>query len=348
MRKWILTAFCILAFCSSSFASILWMGGEDVDFPNLLPIVNGGGGGTYRTGYARTSISGPVGVSGFLETAFSASTVFPGGAVTSCWLSAQLISRDPAASFPIIGLGTEGTYKSVYLGLDSTFSNKLALWKTDGTTSTELASEAGANFTSTLTKVDIQLISYGATATVNVYLDGSGTADFSFTGDVTAGGATSVNSVFLYFAGWASEIFASTTDTRAQSLVTLVPTGAGVVNTWDSGTFANINPVVINDASIINSATAAENFAATLNPLPTGTFSVQALKVIARSIKGSSGITSISPGVYTNSTASVPSATALNLYWFPVETYYNINPVTSANWLPAEINLLQIYLQSAL
>jgi hypothetical protein len=196
----------------------------------------------------------------------------------------------------------------------------------------------------------MHVASYGAAATVTVYVNQSATPVITFTGDVTAGGSTNVNAVFLGSLasqrGQASEIVVSDSDTRAMSLVTLYPNGAGTTNTWTSGTYTNINPAAINDASVISSATTAQDFEANLLDLPTGSFSIPAVKIVARSVTNPSGLATMKVGVFTNSSISVPAASTMQLYWFPFETYYATNPVTAVPWTMSDINALQINLRS--
>ena len=60
--------------------SILWCGGEDIDFPNGNAVsVTNNSGFWSRSGYTRCSLSSSGGI--------SKSTYFPGGPVTSAWIT---------------------------------------------------------------------------------------------------------------------------------------------------------------------------------------------------------------------------------------------------------------------
>lgn len=325
-----------------SHAAVLWAGGEDIDFPNGSACNNGA---DFRTGYARYSIY-PCNVGSHVTT-----NAFVGGAVTSLWISARVANFNvTSASVRHLGIGKFGTLNSLFLGASAASGTRYALFKYDGTTATQLAAEAGNSLINSMTKIDMQIINYGTAATVNVYLNGSNSPMITYTGDVTAGGNTSLDTVLLYRPGTSvffstSEIIVADSDTRRMSLVTLAPNAAGDANTW-TGAFSDVNETTINDATLISSTTAGDNFQANLTNLPAGSFAVQAVKVAARASKSTTGIASIAPGVKTNTTISVPAASPLSTAFQTVETLYNINPVTVAPWSMTEINSLQTNIQS--
>lgn len=331
-------------------AAILWAGGEDIDFPNgSAPCT--ATNGYFRSGFARASLWACG------NGAISISNPFTGGAITSGWISFRASAWQYLQNNQrFVGFGKSGTGSAIFLGSDSGNSNKMALWKYDGTTFTEIASETGTSYlnTGTVYKFDMQIISYGASATVNVYLNGGASPLFSYTGNVLAGSATTLDEVVLsgyanygsnYYENY-SEIFVSDSDTRLLSLATLAPNAAGDLNQW-TGAYTNINPATINDTSVVSDTTSGDTFECKLNSLPSGNFSILGVKVGARTAKYGAGLTSIAVGVKTNATVSVPGATALGTAFTETETYYPINPVTSANWTSTEINALQINLKSA-
>lgn len=334
----------------SANAAILWAGGEDIDFQfGSAPCVNTTAG-TFRSAYARSALTACA------ANSIVASTPFLGGAVTSAWVSGRVYYTTPSYALKFFGLGRSGTSGSLFVGLDSiTNPTKVALYKFDGTTWTKLQAETGSSLvTSGITKIDMQVINYGASATVNVYVNGATAAVITYTGDVTAGGTTNLDQVVFtnfgiagYYYGSYSELIVADTDTRSLSLATLAPNAAGDTNQWASGTFSNINPNTINDASLISDGTASNNFQANLTDLPTGSFSVQAVKISARAVKSSTGPASLKVGVKTNATISVPAATALQLTFGQVETLYQTNPVTALPWTSSDGNNLQINLQVA-
>lgn len=334
LRKFIAIGLLIVG--STADSAILWMGGEDVDFPNGGSVCTIG---VNRAGYGRHSVV----LCNSSNPAFS--NIFPGGAVTSVWLSAQIYGG--SANDLSIGLSKSGTTSSLALGF-GTSGSKLALYKLDGATATLLATETGNSVISAINKFDMQVTNYGATATVNVYFNGAATSVISYTGNVVAGAATNLDRVILKATSgiYVSEVIVSDSDTRKMSLVTLAPNAAGDLNQW-TGAFTNVNPTTANDASVVSTATSGNIFQANLINLPTGTFNVLGVKASARATQTGAGITGLSLGVKTNATNNVPAAVTQAATWGTTETYYPTNPITVAPWTTTEINALQVHLQSA-
>lgn len=330
-------------------ATVLWMGGEDLDFQAGDPICTNTAASSYRSGYARFSVyaCGP----NFKIS--RASTAFNGGPVTSVWISGRAIhtfNDNPARSF---GVGRTGKQSSLWVGNTSGNGFRTSLWKYDGTTWTNLASESNQSISvGTITKFDMEIVSYGATATVRVYVNGGFSPIITYTGDVTGGGATDLDQMVVsgQLGGaqtvFSSELLASNTDTRLMSVVTHAPNLAGTTTAW-TGAFTDVNENTINDATIVTSATSAQNEQFQLTDLPSGSFSVQSVRLSSRSSSTGAGISGYSLGVFTNAAVSVPSPISLTPAWTPIETYYSINPITSSVWTPSEINSLQMNMQSA-
>jgi hypothetical protein len=350
-KRYIIIALLFMFFvrCNSAFAvNILWMGGEDLDFPNGGSLCPSTTAAMFRAGYARESLTGCASLS------YAYSNPFPGGAVTSAWVSAQVYKSSGAASNRYFGFAKSGTNSSLWVGNDSVNIAKVALWTWDGATWTEIASEAGASLVGNAkNRIDFQLTSYGAAATVNIYVGTSSTAApvITFNGNVVAGTATTVDSVAI--AGGTtsdkiSEIIVADDSTRNMGLVTLAPNAAGDINQWASGGYSNVNPTTIADTGVINDTTADRAFAANLSPLPSGNYSILAMKVAARGTKAGAGIASLSVGIKSNGTANSPAAVGLVPAWSTTETfYYSTNPVTSAPWTLTDIEALQVYLKTA-
>jgi len=331
--------------------TILWCGGEDIDFSAGVPTANGGGS-SYRPGFARCSVNNSS-----VVTSSARSIAFSGGAVTSFWLHAQLYLGSFIANSRYIGLAqtANGTPSGLYVGNDSsgTVSNKLALWKLDGTTWTELASEVNTSLVTGPENLDMHVANFGASATVNIYL--SNNLVLTYSGSTTISGVSNLDCVSLPgtnggpYAYLSEVIVTDTVDTRAMSLLTMAPNAAGDVNNWTTGTYANINPTAINDASVIAVNTTGQDFQANLIDLPAGSFGiVQAVKAAVRSeITAGAVPTSLKIGVKTNSTVNVDAGHAQTTAFLTYERLMPINPVTSAAWLASEMNPLQIDLQSA-
>jgi hypothetical protein len=336
----------------SAHATILWAGGEDIDFPNNFsggPAVMTAGSGQYDPTYTRAAV--------FPSTGYVVSNSFAGGPVTTAWLHEVVYNNvnvccNVNAVSPVLGLtGGPSTNAGLWIGTYN-YGSQLSLYKFNGSTFTTLASEPGNSFICCARySLDLHVVSFGTSATVTVYVNGSPTPIISYSGDVTVSGVSSVSAVSLarvnyisYFP--TSQIIVSDTDTRTMHLATLAPNAAGDANAW-TGSYTNINPISINDASVIYDANAGDNFESKLNALPAGTFWVPAVVVKARGVKGSTGLGSLGLGVKTNSVINIPGFSSQQLYWSTTETYYQSNPVTSASWTQGDVNALQINLQSS-
>jgi hypothetical protein len=324
--------------------TILWCGGEDVDFPAGNSASTNGS--AFRASYARVSLS----CSG-AATVSARSLAFSGGALTSFWLHAQMALTVGANPFRGIGLSqtANGTASGLYVGNDNGNNNKVALWKLDGSTWTELASESGASLSTVPQPVDMQVISFGATATVNVYV--GGTLRIAYSGSTAITGVSNLDCVSIPGNSGvlvSSEIIVADADTRAMSLVTMAPNAAGDANNWTTGTFASINPTTINDANVIAVNTTAQDFQANCIDLPTGSFGVAAVKLAARmEVTAGSTPTSLKLGVKTGGTVNVDAGHAGTAAFTTYERLMTQNPVTSAAWLASAMNALQMDLQSA-
>src|SRR6267142_1218160 len=256
--------------------NILWCGGEDIDFQNGVSMSGLGdtSGGRYRSTYSRgTLVNGNASLG-------SRSNVFPGGAVTSCWLRAVYgLSSGGVTAQKAVGFGLSGTEKGFGLGTDTSAGTKLALYKYDGTTRTQLASESGTSLVNGGNIViDMQVISFGATATVKVYVGANLLINFS--GDLTVTGMTTNFDCVTLMGGNSSaarmsEIIVADADTRSiQGLLTLALTGAGDTNDWTNPTYTNINATTFTDATPTNSNTTGQNNEYNVTDLPSGTFSI--------------------------------------------------------------------------
>lgn len=323
--------------------TILWMGGEDIDFPNGSAAQVNTSGSSFRSGYARCSLTMTT-----APTFCNRGNSFPGGTVTSAWLHFYLLYQSSGTSSLMAGFGlNSGGTGGVYVGNDSTTATKIAIWKWDGTTKTKLATESGTSLTSAR-KIDMQIINHGATATVNVYVDG--VLAVTFSGSTVITGFANFDCVAIGPGGgnaFISEIIVADADTRTMNLVTLAPNANGDVNNWTTGTFSSINPTTINDANVIAVNTTGQDFQANLIDLPAGSFSINAVKVIARTeVTAGSTPTGVKLGVKSGGTVDVGSLNTPGAAFTNLERLMTTNPVTSAAWTQSDVNALQIDLRS--
>jgi hypothetical protein len=227
-------------------------------------------------------------------------------------------------------------------------NGKIGIYKYDGATFTQLAAEAGTLFTNNaLHKVDMQIISLGVSTTINVWVDGS--LAIEYTGDPRPTGLTDLDIVTLFgnvtYPLESSEIIVASEDTRLMSLKTLAPNAAGDASEW-TGAYTDIDEETLSDEDTVYTASAAVEFNANLTGMPAGTFICKGVKVAARAADGVGGLT-FAVGVRTNSTTDLGPPVTLEGAWETVEELYQTNPITANRFTPAEIEALQIALETA-
>lgn len=322
--------------------SILWCGGEDIDFssPGSVTSTTSYNGTPMRSDFARCAVSsGEVFVYGVpvLDTP-----------VTSCWMSFQGRVTDfgSGKNLRVCGMVDSASGKGIYVGANPSAQTYLSINKYDGSTVTSLAAESTATLDGSVHKFDLQIIDHGATATVNLYKDGSLAATYS--GSTEISGVDSFNAVgmanVVIYGSCVSEIIVADEDTRLLSVRTASPSAAGDTTEWE-GAYTDIDEVTLSDADVISTDTADEDFQCNLTGMPAGDYIVKAVKVAARCTDGIGGM-GIKIGIKTNSDVDLSDAITLGGYWETKERLYNENPITSNRFTPAEIDALQIALQS--
>lgn len=323
--------------------NILWMGGEDIDFPNGNTIAADTTAGRFRSGYARCGLS--------TSGTYSGSTPFKGGAVTACWLSAYIQTNSSTSNTACVGLIQSGqSYKGIYIGTVN--GNTICVsvyngsWSTLVTTSTILTQNGAP------VKVDLQIVSFSATAvTLNLYVSGSLAG--TYTGNPSLTGLTGFDSVSVAalsgtFNCHVSEIIVADADTRSLSLVSMAPNGNGTTQAWANPAYTNFNPISINDANTTYSNTIGQDEQAALIDPPAGTFQVLAVKIAARAMASTGAVsTNLSLGVNSGGTVAVNAAHTLSAAFTTYEDYFTNDPTTSAHFTQASLTALQLNLRSA-
>lgn len=326
--------------------------GEDIDFELLGSATVDTTAGRFRSGWARCGI-----VMTQQTGAWARSYPFGGGAVTSAWLSFRVYPENlSGTSAPMIGLGLSGT--SLYIGLatSSSSANKVTLVTYNGSSLTVLATEGGASLAATTSiKFDIQVSNFGATATVNVYANG--TLIISYSGSTTITGMTNFDSVFLPVVvasniNWEfSEIIVADSDTRALlGLNTLALTGAGTTTQWSNNTYTNINGISYSDASPTYVNVTAKDQEYTVGTAQPAVFSVVGVVISARvAVSASSSVAHVKLG-YGSGGVGYFGTGAQKAPTVAFEDYQQIdqtNPITSAAWASSDITApLQLDIQS--
>lgn len=324
--------------------NILWCGGEDIDFSaGTAPVVDTDAA-KYRAIWARCALRGNAGQT-------SKGTPLPGGAVSTLWLAARLrygssfTSSFQAAQFGII---RSGTAKGIFVGNTSGANSKISLYKYDGTTATLLASQAGTSVVnSAQTRLDMQIANFGASATINVYLDEA--LIISFSGDASISGIADLDQVCSMTSAsslndgfWWSEVVVADGDTRQiPGLLTLALTGAGSTDEW-TGAYSDINSATFSDTTpnYVDIVDKIQQF--NITDAPTGIADIVAIKVSARMARSSGSTpTSVALGFKNGASivlgADIPVSTAYANY----EQYLTSSMPTYAN-----MNALQLEAKS--
>lgn len=326
--------------------AILWCGGEDIDFPNNGTAAVITSSSTFRSGYARCSVDS--------STNFATSNTFAGGAVTSFWATFRLgFTNVTPTNLRMFGFthsaATAGA--GLWIGVSSPFG-KTTLFKWDGTTQTTLASETGTSIINNgNNRIDVQVTSFGATATVNVYV--AGVLVITFSGDVTVTGVTSIDSVVLGqvggTSGTTSEVMLANEDTRAwPGLLTLALTGAGTTDQW-TGLFSTINGTTFSDTSPNYTNVTAQDQQFNVTDPPSGAFAIKGVKITARMAKSASGaVSQVKLGYNSGGTVAFGTG-ATKAPTTAYATYEQLdvtNPVTGNAFSQSEITALQLDMQS--
>lgn len=325
--------------------SILWMGGEDVDFPNAAAVSVNTTSSTYRTGYSRCSISSGS------DSNYCKSTLFRGGAVTSAWMTFYVdysISSTHVEQV-LAGFGSSTGGGSQINGLAVTCS------AVDGAAALARVSTAGAVITISdfiagpnifpvgggISRVDLQVINYGSSGTFNLYVNN--VLELSYTGNLSISGITGFDSIIMSGGGQfavnaqpMSEFLVSTDDSRAYlGVVTDFPTGNGTTQQWSNPAYTNFNPIVINDANSTFSNTNGQDEQVTIQDIPSGNFRIVGTKVAARAeIPPGSSVGHIGLGFYNsnNTTTAVGSSIPVGVAFTTYESYFDTDPTTGTAW----------------
>jgi len=329
--------------------AILFAGGEDIDFQAGTAATVTTTAGTFRSGYSRCAVYlATTGLSFIKSRAFTPQT--------SLWVSAWLVGGGnfPSASnVRFFGLCRSGSDKGVYIGSTSGVAAKVTLYKWDGTTATLLQSEGGTSLPSGSTgfRIDMQVANYGAAATIKVYLNG--TQIISFTGDASLSGITDLDTVCI---GWTngaittftqtSEVIVADEDTRAFSLVTLLPNALGTTDQW-TGTFTDINEAALSDATVNTTNVVAQLQQYALSDLPSGNFAVKAVTISARATApAGSTSNSVQLGVQTGTGTDVGTAQAPGTGLVTLTRIMATDPTTASQWTPTVVNGMQLVMKS--
>lgn len=233
----------------------------------------------------------------------------------------------------------DGTQPRLMICTSSTGQVRITKQDNAGTR-TGLATSTNTLASGQLYKIDVQVSSYGASGTVNVYIDN--VLWITYTGDLTTNSATSLSafshgSYASSVASYWSEIILGTDDTRNMGLVTLPPAANGNAFAW-SNSYANVDETSIDDTDTCTSSSANDIMQTTVTSSGvTGNPAVKAVCVSARASKGGTGPQNIQASVRTNSNNYFSSSIALPASYGRVANIWETNPNTSVAWTAGDL-----------
>jgi hypothetical protein len=328
-------------------ATIYFAGGEDVDFYQ-----QGGGAvdttaGKFRSTYARCGLK-VLGVTGSQGENYWQNWV-PFSA-SAFWFTGQTISSTSGLAIgnPLV----EFLDSSNIVRLRLSGAGTAARWKVEKLNSVGAATQLGSDFTmvyssTTLDKLDID-INYAGAGTFTVYMNG--VQMFTFSGDVTTDGVAALANIRLKdesltgFGGqrWWSEVIVTDSDTRSMNLQTLAPVANGNTHNFDTGTpaAANVNEIVLNDATIDGSTAAGQIDEYTIPAIAPGTFSILAIGVSLRAQTGlSGGPAHVDLAVRSGGTDYFSANKALIVAFADFQNWWSTDPNTAAAWASLPQNI---------
>jgi hypothetical protein len=194
-------------------------------------------------------------------------------------------------------------------------------------------------------KIDVN-VNYAVAGSITMYLTINSvlTTAGTFAGDVTTDAATALAQIGVSDCGggnnnkW-SELMVCDVDTRNFSLQTFPPVANGNTHTFDTGTpaAANVNETIMNDATVDGSSVAAQIDEYTQGAVATGSFSVVAVGVSARALKGATGPSKMDFVVRTGAADFLSADVSLNVFFATFQNWWTQNPNTVADWTTAQI-----------
>lgn len=343
--------------------SILWCGGEDIDFyyTDFCPSVTTSTSGRFRSTNARcglimTNGNSSIGGANTLD-AYSGcdgyySHPWDDGEQTDFWATFQ-------CGLYNLG-GTSAAYDSYmffFCNSEST-TNKWGIWKQAGklwlrkeVSGTWSNIKSGENtdcvMSANCNKFDVHVKHDNTEGEISIYF--SGELRLSYTGDTTLSGETGLdqcgflgNYYYLHFA--ISEVIIADEDTRDMELVTLAPDASGESNSFSAGSYTDVDDITLTKTDSMWADSDGEAVLLNLGSLSTERY-IRAVKVNALGINGLSDF-GLKVGIKTNSTIYSGETELCEPGWESVEVLYKKNPATSNYFTSGEINSLQAYVKA--
>lgn len=144
----------------------------------------------------------------------------------------------------------------------------------------------------------------------------------------------------------ASEVVVADVPTIGWRVATLYITGAGTTNTFDSGTYADVDETVYSTADFISSGTNNQIFLGACNDYSVGSGTIKAVAVSALAKKGASGLANINLAVRAGGSNAFSADKALDVGVGAFQNIWETNPTTAVAWVAADIAATEIGVRS--
>lgn len=340
--------------------SILWCGGEDIDFyyGNFCPDVTTWTG-MFRSANARCAVvmangstmyGGADSLDGYSGCDGYYSRPWDDGEQTDFWATFRCAFYNGSGS-------VYDSYFFFFCNSEST-TNKWGIWKVGGklwlrkeVAGTWSNIKSGENSDCVMSgnpnKFDVHVKYDDTEGEISIYY--SGEIRLSYTGDTTLSGITGLDQCgfygnYYYLHCALSEVIIADEDTRDMELVTLAPNASGESNTFSTGSYTDVDEVTLTKTDLIWADSDGEAILINLGSLSTERI-VRAVKVNALGINGLSNF-GLKAGIKTNSAIYSGETVLCEPGWKPAEALYQKNPATSNYFTSGEINSLQAYVKA--
>jgi len=325
---------------ASASATLLFAGGEDIDFicTNMCKVDTGSG--RFRANWAREGYYAQPGTSDPPSSYFSTPT-FAGS--STIWVHAQYWNSGGSTTTPgsqmIRVLDTHGTTLIVH-GTGTAGTVKISSRNTTTGAITDLPATCDAVMPDTnLDQIDLY-INYSASGQVTLYKNSVSICNYS--GNVTNGdGATTLIQVQFGAAqnstnnDW-SEVIVATTDTRAMARFTANTAGDGNTTGFSGTSICSAiwNVTMSNPANYGYSGSTYILHECTINSsIPAGAYGVVGLVMSTQALVGSTGPQSFDFVTRTNNTDYLSGNIAPTTSFSNITNYIQtLNPATSNPW----------------
>jgi len=341
MKKYV--ASCFLVFISIALAAapasatILFAGGEDLDFTGNGSAISVSTSTGFNSTYSRESVYSTYqnGSYYIVTPVFTSSSTF--------WVHFDYLGtsfyNNPLYWIALLdSSGIPRIYIETTHNMGNNVTSGVTINKANAAgTVTLLATSAGTVYITPESTVDLY-VNYGASGTITLYQNGAPIVTYS--GDVTTDGNTALAQLWLgantYNQTYYSQVIVSTLDSRAMHLATIPPAANGNTMAW-TGTVGNINATSYNDSNVISSATSGQLAEFTASALPTGSYSIAAVVQSARASATVGGIQNLQFDTRTGGTSYQSANQTLSPGMSHYAYIWSTNPNTGVAWTTSDL-----------